>query len=431
MAIAVSEAWKELIKKNRPYLFKAEVTLKSGETLEIQNSDVKKNSVKTEDATSDSGNFAIGSAIINELRFSLNNFDDKFTQYDFDGAVIKGHIGLRLPGGNEWIQKGKYTVVDAKESGSLITITGEDDMRKFDAAFDSSVIAFPCTLEALVQKGAEVCGVSIGANALGDYGSTYTVDTAPTARMTWREIISYAAQICCKFARMSNTGVLQFKWYASKADGQHDKITTLFSQDITRNDVVITGVNVESTDTTEDVRNYTYGEAGYILPVYDNPLIPYTKVKSVAENIGKQVVGMTFRPLEVTALSDPSIEAGDIVIVRDKKGNELVTNLTDCSFTMGGRERFSCGANPPERQATTRYAEREKVQQDYSYLEDQYKDLETRMNDFENQSFSSPAVTNLQMASDHFVVTFEDASVKTYTYSVDASGLITNITLMG
>ena len=56
---------------------------------------------------------------------------------------------------------------------------------------------------------------------------------------------------------------------------------------------------------------------------------------------------MTFRPLSVSCQSDPSIEAGDRIAVKDEKGNTYQTVVTSTTFAVLEAQKIACNAASP------------------------------------------------------------------------------------
>ena len=89
------------------------------------------------------------------------------------------------------------------------------------------------------------------------------------------------------------------------------------SATIGTDDIVITGIQVKAQGIETD-----YGETvlleclGYVIEI-TNLIIEGNCI--IANSVGAKIVGMRFRPLSISALSDPSIEAGDVANVTDRK----------------------------------------------------------------------------------------------------------------
>ena len=81
---------------NRNYLKYADITLTDGTVINLTNADFWSNGMKFEDSVSDDNTFKIGSANINTLNLSINNFDGKYTDYDFTDATVICYVGIEL-----------------------------------------------------------------------------------------------------------------------------------------------------------------------------------------------------------------------------------------------------------------------------------------------------------------------------------------------
>ena len=78
--------------------------------------------------------------------------------------------------------------------------------------------AFPMTVKALVQAVCAQCGVEIvPGNLEAQVNTEYSVPAFYTDNLTGRQVIQWAAQAMCRFARMTPAGQLEFAWYTDHA----------------------------------------------------------------------------------------------------------------------------------------------------------------------------------------------------------------------
>ncbi|WP_343248254.1 hypothetical protein [Diplocloster hominis] len=391
-----------LYEDHRVFLSKATIELADGTILSLPPSHIMQGGIKISDAVSGSGSFDIGSAIINKLTLNINNMYDTYSNYNFSDAVITVFIGLQLSDHTEWLKKGVFLADDPSSVSGIITLEALDYMTKFDQIYRGG-LGFPATLKDIVLTCCSQCGV-IPASVQFDHNN-YIVDHNPfdeNDTVTCRELISYCAQIAGCFARCNADGKLELKWYdtavfpileqsdggylndyrsGAELDGGDFKdystgantdggdfiglpayhhIYSLSSLKIATDDVVITGIRVNASDGMDGEGKTLKGESvlcgteGYVLELSSNPLIEYGRAASVADFLGRKIVGMKFRPLEASALSNPAIEAGDCMIVTDRKQNSYSCFVTNLSFTTSGYESLVCGAQPPARQSSER-----------------------------------------------------------------------------
>ena len=73
---------------------------------------------------------------------------------------------------------------------------------------------------------------------------------------------------------------------------------------------------------------------------------------------------MKFRAFDASVEGNPAWEAGDAVVLTDRKGNSYYSYLTNVSYNIGNYASISCGAEPAERHSADRYAEINKIVSD-------------------------------------------------------------------
>lgn len=374
---------------NRNYLKYADITLTDGTVINLTNADFWSNGMKFEDSVSDDNTFNIGSANINTLNLSINNFDGKYTDYDFTDATVICYVGIELEPedtsalldttgdkildttGNEiivhknaLIEKIRIctmTVIDTPyQNTTIIELECEDNMRKFDRDYSASKLKYPATRKQIIQDACKVCGVTL--DTLNFYQDSYQIPARPDDEaLTFRQVIAWTCQIGCQYARCDKYGRLTIKWYDTEiTDANRAVINSTNGFTPNLDDVVITGVQVteylESTSTDEEASSYLYGEEGYVLKISANKLIPQGTGEVVANIIGEKCVGMSFRPFETECLTDIVLEAGDAVLITDRKGNKYKSFLTNVVLQPGSFEQISCNAESAARNSSKTYS---------------------------------------------------------------------------
>lgn len=374
---------------NRNYLKYADITLTDGTVINLTNADFWSNGMKFEDSVSDDNTFNIGSANINTLNLSINNFDGKYTDYDFTDATVICYVGIELEPedtsalldttgdkildttGNEiivhknaLIEKIRIctmTVIDTPyQNTTIIELECEDNMRKFDRDYSASKLKYPATRKQIIQDACKVCGVTL--DTLNFYQDSYQIPARPDDEaLTFRQVIAWTCQIGCQYARCDKYGRLTIKWYDTEiTDVNRVAINSTNGFTPNLDDVVITGVQVteylESTSTDEEASSYLYGEEGYVLKISENKLIPQGTGEVVTNMIGEKCVGMSFRPFETECLTDIVLEAGDAVLITDRKGNKYKSYLTNVVLQPGSFEQISCNAESAARNSSKTYS---------------------------------------------------------------------------
>ena len=105
-----------------------------------------------------------------------------------------------------------------KASANVIRVTAYDRMTLLDKDLSPWLREhqsnFPLTIKALVQAVCAQCGVEIvPGNLEAQVNTGYSVPAFYTDNTTGRQIIQWAAQAMCRFARMTPAGQLEFAWY--------------------------------------------------------------------------------------------------------------------------------------------------------------------------------------------------------------------------
>ena len=398
--INVSNEFIQAVAQNTKTEFKATLTLADGTVREIEGADVMAGAPSFTDATSSMSSFDVGAAIIGQFDVRLNNYAGDFDAYDFTGAEIVPSVGVRLAGGTvEWVRKGRYLVEQPRTYGTVIGLTCLDLMSRFERTYDDVTTRYPATLQTIVADMCAVCNVPMESGAFAN--CEYAIQERPKDGLTCLAMLSYVCQIAGCFARMTNVGTLRIAWYDTAAfesedwlDGEYFddgrpyqsgdtadggnfvdyssgdaydggsfarrpwvNMHAFSSMSILTDDVVVTGVQVTAQDdksedeggTGQEGETTLWGSKGYVLEVSDNPLVAFGKSAEVAAQIGERVVGMRFRPFDISALGDPSIEAGDPVVVTDRKQNSYRSYITSLTYKAGSYAAVSCGAETPSR----------------------------------------------------------------------------------
>ena len=456
----VTSAFKRaLAEDRRDYLLKAVITLADGTVLSesittelpdgteevdthawLSNYSIWQNGFAVDDAVSADNVFQVGAAIINKATLILNNIYEDFDAYDFKDATVVLSVGLADLDNNttEYVKKGIFIVDDPTYNGSLITLSCLDYMAKFDKPYVTTLTG-PVTLGAIVGDMCTRVGVSLASNSSNFPHKDYLVEELPSGESTtYRQVLSWAAQIAGCFARINVDGELELKWYdrttleaqASDLDGGTfddgtpyyssgdtadggsfnpwdtgaeidgggftdvrpiHYITSSFSHNVSTDDVVITGVKVVKKVKTEGSSDafyeYTSGTTGYMVVIENNDLIQGANGQNIANWLGTQLIGFTFRKADITHLSDPTIEAGDVALYWDRKGNVYSIVVSSTRFAAGSSQQTSSSAETPRKnsaaqftEATRNYVEmRKQMQAQKDAVEDAMDDLADRI----------------------------------------------------
>lgn len=336
---------------NRNYQINVDITLSDDTVL----STITKENLfdfSIESAVSEDNNFtALGSVIIDQCKFTLNNIAGNYSSYEFKGATVTVQIGLD----DEYIDKGVFIVGSAEIKGVGIQITCLDYMSKFDKSYtESQITTFPTTIQQLVNDACTVCGVTLAGTI--PY-ATDAVAMVPTNTASFRQLLSYIGQITGTFVHVNRFGQLQFSWFdksslnsaissSSEVSGVHYiKDVASITPDL--EDITITGVRsyLYATVNNESVlQEYLYGTEDFCLEIFDNPLVNSANIQTILDRIGPSIVGLTYRKLIANHLSNPLIESGDVAMVSGKGTVRYPMVVSRTVFTVGKHQETICGS---------------------------------------------------------------------------------------
>lgn len=406
--INVSAAFKTALEDdNRNFSGSCTITLASGKAIPINDSQLWENGFVVDDSTSNTNGFDIGSAIVQKFTLRLNNMYDDFTDYDFTNAVISDvKVSLDLDGKTESVNKGVFTVDDPSYDGDIITLECLDNMHKFDVSYEKSNLTYPATLLQIIQDACRCCGVTLATDSLQFEHYDYAISDKPDdSTMTFRDALTWVGQISGHFWKCNKDGQLTAGWYnmADLTAGKNiHTLQTNVVADITADtdDVVITCVRVVTDGGESGQVTYQSGSDGYASVIDGNKFINSTNAAEIASMIGERVVGLRFRPMTVSSLQDPTIEAGDGAIVYDRKLKSYKTFFTNVVFSIDADNQMSNNAESALRNSAERFSAaaktyqelRKQLQKNKTEWEKTAEDLENAM---KNQAGLYPVIKTL------------------------------------
>jgi len=397
-----------LANDKRSYLEKFNITLKDGTVLNLTNEHVWSGSLSFEDAVSSDSDLQVGTAIINKETLTLNNIYDDYSAYDFTDAVVVTQIGIVIndEGTVEYIKKGTFTVDTANYDNSLVSLSMLDFMARFEKPFSGVSVTFPATADTLVRALCSHCNVTLG--TLDFPHKSFVFQTGPQKEScSCREVLSWVAQAVGCFARCDVNGKLELKWFDRAAleqdlsglDGgvfDHESasiyttgdtanggtfrpwntgtaydggtfqamrnnvhyISSTFNHTISVDEVIVTGVRilVKTDGSSSAIATHFTGSEGYVIEISNNELITETNADTILAWLGTQLIGLTYRKANISAPSDPSIEAGDVAVVFDRKGNRFPILVSKVTFSPGSQQTIVSAAQNPVRNSASRYS---------------------------------------------------------------------------
>lgn len=233
----VENETRQVMNTRRNFVNYATMTLHDGTVLNLTPADFRISGNSFTDDWVDGDSFQIGSAIGKTATLLLDNTDGrteivgsstvtyphgKFSEYDFYMAYFTLYVCLpdayHYEGElrDQMIRIGRFTVVNPVANSSTIEITGVDNMYMFDKSFDDCTLNFDIgvSLLTILNTCCQDCNVPIG------YGSfdnqNLTVNKKPEG-VTYRQVVSYIAQMAGCNAKITETGALTLVSYNMSA----------------------------------------------------------------------------------------------------------------------------------------------------------------------------------------------------------------------
>lgn len=434
-----------------------EVTAGS-KTFAITDADIIQGGLKIDRYCVTNSKIEVGSAVASELSLKLQNYDGKFNDVSFEGAVLNVKIGIHASNTSElgkfilgksvlgfaknlgnfilgtgrlgdysvdtevyWIPCGLFIVDTPPRKLSTISISALDYMVLFDREVNASALSFPIHVDALIQKICSICNVTLATDVSVLPNHYFSIGGLPDTNqtLTYRQLLQWCAQLTGTCAFMDGSGRLVLKWY--EQTGVTITASERYSSDMLENDITITGF------TCDDGNGNTYlsGTADYTLDLSDCGFLT-NAYEGVLKELQTARGGFAYRPYSATIKSAPYLFPLDMIRYKDKDGvvhDTIVTNVTlalNCNTAISGAGEtvtsFSYAQSTSgvtSQQAATDRANLEKINQTATQTNQNKQDL----TQFKTQYSSDFKKTQAEIES----------RVTKETYQTDMAGVSTRI----
>jgi hypothetical protein len=434
-----------------------EVTAGS-KTFTITDTDIIQGGLKIDRYCVTNSKIEVGSAVASELSLKLRNYDGKFNDVSFEGAVLNVKIGIHAANTSElgkfilgksvlgfakglgnfilgtgrlgdysvdtevyWVPCGLFIVDTPPRKLSTISISALDYMVLFDREVNASALSFPIHVDALIQKICSICNVTLATDVSVLPNHYFSIGGLPDTNqtLTYRQLLQWCAQLTGTCAFMDGSGRLVLKWY--EQTGVTITASERYSSDMLENDITITGF------TCDDGNGNTYlsGTADYTLDLSDCGFLT-NAYEGVLKELQTARGGFAYRPYSATIKSAPYLFPLDMIRYKDKDGvvhDTIVTNVTlalNCNTAISGAGEtvtsFSYAQSTSgvtSQQAATDRANLEKINQTATQTNQNKQDL----TQFKTQYSSDFKKTQAEIES----------RVTKETYQTDMAGVSTRI----
>ena len=278
----------------------------------------------------------IGTAIAAQMTCKLNNADGTFDNIVFEGTELLVEIGIA-----DWNQTnptinyvpcGYFTPDEQPRRLSTISLTCLDRMTKFDAVVDPTALTLPATVAGLVGQVCTICGITLSRDISSLTNASVSITALPTVQgdMTYRNLIQWCAGIMATNAWINWSGNLEFSWYNNSTSYM---MTTAnrYNSDLYEDDLTVTGVTYTNNSGVEIVE----GTDDYAIDLTGNALAG-PLISTVLPAINTALNGFTYRPFSAAVVNAPYLWPMDVVVYKDKDGNNHTSVLTNVAFGLNG-----------------------------------------------------------------------------------------------
>ncbi|MBQ1296851.1 MAG: hypothetical protein IIY21_22595, partial [Clostridiales bacterium] len=307
----------------------------------------------------------IGTTCMDEFKMTYRPVT---TTMSLMGKEIHPYVGLEFgsPATVTYVPLGVFYVTDSstEDDGYTVNITAYDGMQRFMKDFNATTIGvtFPCKAWDLLEAIATYFGVTLTYDAIvyallsSDDYYLYTSDdyrlvvsdaidrnknaSLPEAyEGTYRDYIGWIVGLVGAYAHMGRNGDLVVSQYKDHGFEVGRNVQHMGGAKINYGGAVTYTSIVSGTEENPIYPTYYGGNA----ITYTNPFITQSELDYLCEGL-LQVDGITVTPCDVAWRSNPCVDAGDIVSVVDKDGNNLSVYVMErvVRITGGLAEELHC-----------------------------------------------------------------------------------------
>jgi len=317
----------------------ADIILSDGTVLNLDPENFMLSGCKIEDKTTD-GKFGVGFTIGKTVSLRIANHEEQFTPYDFYNSIINLYIETIFEDGTiDKIRKGVYYTVVPETPGDIIEISAVDGMYLLDKEYAESKTKYPASLLTIVTDACLECGISA---KFKEFDNMHFVVQEKPENVTYRQVVSYVAQIAGYNARIDNDGYLELVWYDTESETPIE-ITNFKALNVHTDDVIITGVQIVNGETS-----IISGDTGYVIKIENNPFVT-GKEQEVADYLGARMIGVRFRPFSAQIPNNPLYEPFEVCNITTDKGHKYFSIINSVSYQIGGYTEIACEAEEPAR----------------------------------------------------------------------------------
>ena len=333
-----------------------EITIINGEdSYNLTEDDVIKGSLSINWRSSNNRNFNLGTCYASSMSFSSTI--SVIPEVEGQTITILMDAFYKVGNSEQKIQLGVFRCDTPKVQSTVTTYDCNDAMLAFDVKVESRFSGTPYNVISFICNK---CGVTL-ANTAQQIGhminSSQTVVIDPERVVNYRDALAYVSAILGAYCIIDRSGKLSVRQFHSSPDmdlPRHRRTSTTFAGYKTIVNSVkcrfLAEQNFYPYEVTDDTRE------GITVDLGDIPIIDDTeRVKNqILQNILTLLETYEYYPCEIDMVSDPSIEAGDMITTKDRYGYDRNIILTSVTFAWRSESNIlSEGGNPKDKSVSS------------------------------------------------------------------------------
>ena len=303
----------------------------------------------------------IGSVYSSQLNLEVDIAG--ISRYELIGCEIT--LNSSLDGALDVIPMGTFTITEALQSASKITITAYDSMIKFDDVdfVPSSHLSIQKPYEWLTEM-CTACGVTLGSTSaqisVMPNGSRKTgfADVVSDVK-SWRDVLGYLATYLGGYAYIGRDGKLYIGQYGSTSA---DTVPSSFRYSSNLSDYRTTYDGINAIYKNDGVQEYTTNTntGGLVLELGVNPFLQITDQTNRMDALQEIIDawnGVYYVPFDSDMPLVPTYDPGDILTFTDNQASVYdIGAICEITYNIGGQMHIKCsGDNPRLASAQDRY----------------------------------------------------------------------------
>lgn len=285
------------------------------------------------------------------------------SRYELYGVTMD--LYCQLVGASDVIPMGVFTITEALQQASKITITAYDAMIKFDdvpfsAALNNSIQS----PYAWLSQMCAACGVTLGSTQAdveampnGKRKTGFADSVADVS--TWRDVLGYLATYLGGFSYIGRDGKLYIGSYGSISS---DTVPANFRMVSNLSDFRTTYDGLYAVYKNDGVQEYVSNSntGGIVLDIGTNPFLQFsnaTNRQAALQEIIDAWDGIYYVPYSAEMPLVPSYDPGDVLTFTDNQAGAYDYGaITEITYTIGGAMSVVCsGDNPRLAEAQDRF----------------------------------------------------------------------------